>query len=820
MLVLLIIFLLIPFSIHSLSDASKTVEQEIYDFARGSYDLLLRPPDSRTDVEEDLGLVEENYLGIGDGGITVEEWQNVLERDDVEVAAPVAALGLYTANGITYSLPEREDATIRYQVEYTTTDGLHTYEIGDTLTAYTIPDEEESHGYTEIVERSLAGFFNGSYPSFDFPPTYHQVVAIDVDEEEKLTGEDFALLNSGGSGITAEGFQEVSILSLEDAKLPLKAHIQLDTLEITQSELQAMKEEYGGNFISVMYNDEQLYQQLMQDMRDKESLTSNEYELDFSEIVSPFYANLLYADENYQFKLDEIGSGNGRFMAISHYSQETFYDVHPVDYQITDEGLAIDQQGVDESSGIPIYRNIEEKSNYVREDWEIVEGEGIQFYHAGNFDVDTNNEALAASPLGIYGIHETYLADERDTQIQPTAVPGSFITTPARGLVSMEWVEQLKGEEPIDAIRVRVAGIDGYDQAAADKIKDMAQEFEEQGFTVDIVAGASHQWLTIDVEGIGDVVQPWTTLGAADTILQSWDVVSLTLTLLFTLVSMIYLIFSFAHLIKSRQSEEALLQSFGWLKQDIRKLRLKEWSEMVGLPFVVAFLVLVTMSIVLEVPSLVISLGILCLTIIVLMAIVTVFVTKSQDKPQRQGVRKGGITWQNAWYYRRMVIFSMLQVWIMTVVSLFLTLMLEQEHSRTTETTLGVYVHGEMEWFYVVLLVILYTLTVFTLVETLVTLWRQRSHEMTLFHHIGWNQKQLYTFYLREVALWNGFSILIGVMISVIAYQQLIGQVGDQLWPVVLISLFLFLGIMVVSSVVLTSILRRFTKYWYKKKVA
>lgn len=147
-------------------------------------------------------------------------------------------------------------------------------------------------------------------------------------------------------------------------------------------------------------------------------------------MLSPFYDQFIYADENYEFHtVDEEGIPENGYMTWSQYSQETFFDVSPVEYHLSGEQITIKQVGMDEDAGIPLYRKLEEKSNYVK-DGANIEGKGIYFKHVGYFEVERDDQSFAASPLGIYGIQPTYLAKDKDTKITPTALPGSFITTP------------------------------------------------------------------------------------------------------------------------------------------------------------------------------------------------------------------------------------------------------------------------------------------------------------------------------------------------------------------------------------------------------
>ena len=152
--------------------------------------------------------------------------------------------------------------------------------------------------------------------------------------------------------------------------------------------------------------------------------------------------------------------------------------------------------------------------------------------------------------------------------------------------MSIEWAEKAKGEAPIDAIRVKVAGLTGYDKAAANLIRELSDEWKDKGFTVDIVAGASLQDLTVEVEGIGEVVQSFTSLGAADTVLSSWNALQAALTVLYGLVALTFVGFTFVNLLADRQKDEQLLARLGWSQKLISRIRYKEWAWMLGIPIV------------------------------------------------------------------------------------------------------------------------------------------------------------------------------------------------------------------------------------------
>lgn len=69
------------------------VDGEVAANYRPAYDILVRPKGSRTDLEEQRGLVAPNYLSGLYGGITSKQVDQVRATGGVAVAAPIAMLG-------------------------------------------------------------------------------------------------------------------------------------------------------------------------------------------------------------------------------------------------------------------------------------------------------------------------------------------------------------------------------------------------------------------------------------------------------------------------------------------------------------------------------------------------------------------------------------------------------------------------------------------------------------------------------------------------------------------------------------------------------
>lgn len=84
---------------------------------RSAYDILVRPDDSRTPLEEQQGLVRPNFLSGQFGGISMSQYEEIRRIPGVEVAAPIAMIGYVTVNGgVTVDLTDAVDPGLDRQV--------------------------------------------------------------------------------------------------------------------------------------------------------------------------------------------------------------------------------------------------------------------------------------------------------------------------------------------------------------------------------------------------------------------------------------------------------------------------------------------------------------------------------------------------------------------------------------------------------------------------------------------------------------------------------------------------------------------------------
>ena len=89
---------------------------------------------------------------------------------------------------------------------------------------------------------------------------------------------------------------------MSQTTVPLTANIQIDTLNINSADFNEIKEKYdidlanGNSFITLFFRDKERYEKLINELSETEVLNSEQYVLDFSKVLSPFYDRFLYAD--------------------------------------------------------------------------------------------------------------------------------------------------------------------------------------------------------------------------------------------------------------------------------------------------------------------------------------------------------------------------------------------------------------------------------------------------------------------------------------------------------------------------------------------
>ena len=210
---------------------------------RGLYDILVRPADSHLDLERTNGLVEPNFLGFtGKGGISRGQVEAIRRIPGVEVAAPVAYIGLLTTDSpsasiVVSGLPA-QPTVYRASLEVMTSDGLSTKVVSRTTVNVLLGAARDGGMPLVAVDTASQDFGVGQYPdgrevvsistgSF-LPPLSSPVLAVDPVSERALLGRSGRFLDplvelASESPYTASTFSPAKVLAGYDAAVEIGA---------------------------------------------------------------------------------------------------------------------------------------------------------------------------------------------------------------------------------------------------------------------------------------------------------------------------------------------------------------------------------------------------------------------------------------------------------------------------------------------------------------------------------------------------------------------------------------------------------------------
>lgn len=825
-----LIFSISPIAIFSISNMYHEIHADIVEHSRGSYDLLVRSPNAITDIEKELGIVPENYLGGGRGGISLKQWESIKNRNDIEIAAPVASLGYFTGINSTLGVLPSPEGPSAYRVEYSTTDGVNdylyaTYEqvflesLGNFLPFDVLANQPE-----------VLWFKHEIHALFPLPVTYNHLVGIDSVEESKLSGIHFTDIKYGEEkkGV-AQGFGSdpellnkvhvIPVMQLQNSDVVVKAEVEVGKLPFTKEDTRKFLEQYEVNeIVEIMDFDDQNYQQFFEEINSTPKVSEIFHELDLTGMIKPFNAQaagIVVKEDGELVDMEEYADSTSYGYATNWNNITKYYLAEPVEYQRTANGLGVEKLG--EENGIPVYRSVEEVGMGIREASQDYEKLEVMTDAVGYYEIDEVQESLASSPLGIYQLEPVKYTDESGEEITltPTFTAGSFVTAPAEGVTNIESAEFVKGDKPIDAIRVKVAGFDDYSPEAAKKIEQIADEIIAMGLHVDVVAGSSLQTIDVEVEGVGTVQESWTTLGASGDIVGQWDITNLLLAVIFIVVSMIYVINRIK--IWSTDKIEAIerFKILGWEHKDIKRLYQKEIYGLLIISIILSFLAVAGFMYANEQYFSLLLIQVCAISVLVLIILILV---EQQLSRTLQGRKKeksskvhvtSSLVVRNVLYYRRNIVSTFFQILLVSSLVSIVYLSLTQSVSQSNLTLLGQYVNAGVSEWNKLIIVGTYILTGITLVENISTMLLERKGEINNFKILGWSLPSINQMYLKEISLWAGIALVIGSILSFILFFIFYPLSIKSISFILLTGICLYMLIMIVSY----SILRKRLKH-------
>ena len=587
--------------------------------ARSTYDILVRPKGSQSTVERSQGLVQPGFVTGVYGGITLAQWHKIQQTPGVQVAAPIAMVGyVYPALRIPISLgpewAEKADSVSRIDVTWKTDNGLSStpstphvmYVTSSSLqlntdalqgqkdplyfrtaggqrtpicpdTASSDPRPEETAPFMACYSRTQGGdsdnaLGQGYHGYLLTYPLAYVLAAVDPDSEDRLVGLDKSV--TSGKGLAGASITYTPAASQQGIPILLGSSVTTDqSATVTVSDLPAAAAQ------KVLTGDDaaDLLRLPIQTSR-TQTITAEEAH---AQLITEFrtakpipgYGNSRRLPGEIQ-QLAMVGmptmAGAPRTVALTKPGKPTAADLaRRLQYTapFSDESLA---RSITTSTKVTESRV-----------------DPSTLYLSGVFDPTklTDVSDLTAQLLSGYSPADTRAADARTRSLLkggaylPGVSLGGLVQPPPMMITSLAALPQLEeggwtastASAPISAVRIRVAGVTGVDEASRERVRLVAQRVEQAtGLQLDVTVGSSttREAMTLPPGAYGrpqlQLSQSWLKKGVAVAILSAVDKKSLGLFFLVLLVSGLSVTNSTLASVRTRRTELGVLSTLGW----------------------------------------------------------------------------------------------------------------------------------------------------------------------------------------------------------------------------------------------------------------
>ncbi|MFA1819109.1 ABC transporter permease [Virgibacillus oceani] len=577
-----------------ISDANRgTIENTLQESWAASYDILVRPEGSQS-ITEEQDLLEPNYLSGLDGGISVEQYENIKSIEGIEIAAPISMIG-YASYTVDFDEVElEEDGIYRRTQEEVMNNGIQ--DVTRSSNYYF------AYGGWPVIEENLAGktdYGVGAPSSHLSVFTQALLAGIDPEQEAKLVGLDEAVITSGDSRYFAEedsshegryasdmnyiGFPVIVSNHAFDDK---QVEFTIERLDIpfdrstANDVLESIKENGGSDYLETIeghdainysYTSEEAFSFLVNSIIGIDPDTEEPLETDAAEMGEVE---------------DEVGFMNFRASPLAYRPVTSpFEDQWPFAYQVQPF------HNMEENPSIFVGEESFREPKVFGEDfsgWQRIKPEWIGFYDPSELSISM--DPLNELPMETYRPATAELVIDANNEpvnpsqtLQPTDNPYDFLTNPPNMLTTIDAAEEILGEEPIAAIRVKVAGVADMSEESQGILESIAQEIElETGLMTDITLGSSpqptltHVPLINDEEEIGWLQQPWVNIGSSISIFRESTIGYFGIILSVIAVAVIYVWASTLVSLLARRKEFATQLSIGWRPGQLSRLLFTE----------------------------------------------------------------------------------------------------------------------------------------------------------------------------------------------------------------------------------------------------
>ena len=577
-----------------LTESNKgTVVSELEKRWKSSYHIVVRPPGTRS-VTEELNLLEPNYMSGLQGGITLEQYEQIKQIDDIEVAAPIAMIGSYD-----YFKDVGEfklDRPVVYRVKFTEKTDTGARVESDEYSTYFLgrwqpTDADPGYGLSPTMpgDKFTAGFGSN-----------FMIAGIDPEAEAALVGLDAAMIEKED---ISQYFEQTGQTKVENGNIQMP--VIMSTKTFVDSTMEFELEEVQLPFDST---DTREIASKVRDAGGQAYLdTLDGKALDQIEEISSLQVHKALIDTFLKDGKLDFSNGDQAFnflafrpSALNYQTVKSpFEERWPFAYQVK-------PYEVPEDSIYPFKQMYRPLSLYseTSDGWPKV-----KLNYIGVFDpekLDMARDPLTDLPMETYfPAKADWVIDANDEpinpvkQMKPVNNDRGFLTRPPLVLTTLEAAAAIIGDEPISAIRVNVSEVDELNEASEARLQAVAKEIEEKtGLITDITLGSSPQMaLTYlpglrEGEALGWVQQPWVRLGSSFTIFEETKMGMGGVIASVILVAVLYVFTSNVIMLYARKKELAVLLSLGWGPRQLSRLLLIEALLLGGVVALIAWSIL------------------------------------------------------------------------------------------------------------------------------------------------------------------------------------------------------------------------------------
>lgn len=610
-----------------LSGTSKTAQLQVRGAVgknfRTTYDILVRPKKSKTMLEDQRGIVQQNFLSGIFGGITMSQYHQIERLPGVDVAAPVAMIG--------YTLP-----TVPIGIDLTGHLSRATRQLFRVQTTWKsargTSGVPEPAGYVYVTRRPLSpprklgspvtenSSSNVSAPVCAYTGGAHGPFGSVTRGNDwcwsTVNGDDGAGVGYPGLPRGHQGYILYWAFPMLVAAVDPVAEARLDNLSgaVVTGRYLSESDAYGagsnGASTFPVLASSRSYLDDAAEIRVKRLLSSTANATvgrptprsQLARSTGPtVLSTRVTADQAYRKLLAQMtGRSNQNFFQ----GLDGFWNVGPTRYRIDSKGRLTPLKAGNPSS---VWASKFQDSGFVRVP---MDNSDVQYRkileHTANFGAGSNTHLPAPRAVGVFdsqklpafnpltkvplGTYEQPQADPGNVAsrtalggkgLAPNSNLGGYLAQPPQLITTLsalpafenstEYTGDTHAAAPISVIRVRVAGVHGPDNLSRERVREVAQMITERtGLAVDITVGSSptveQVVLPAGRNGRPELLlnEQWVKKGVAVAILSAVDRKSVFLFALILVVCGLFIANAASAAVRSRRTELGVLSCLGW----------------------------------------------------------------------------------------------------------------------------------------------------------------------------------------------------------------------------------------------------------------